>query len=49
MEKNKKVSENSKKNAAGKNANAPRTGSQDSKKEQEKKGFTNQPPKHTNL
>jgi len=38
MKNDNKPSENSKKNAAGKNANAPRTGG-DSKKAREKKGF----------
>jgi|GEM_PF-6334472 len=36
-----KQSENSKKNAAGKNANAPRTGKNNNKKSTEKKGFSN--------
>ncbi len=51
MEKGKRgpESENSKMNAAGKNANAPRDGGKTSKGEKEKKGFTNEPPKHQNL
>lgn len=44
-----KQSENSKKNAAGQNANAPRSGGHKDKKSTEKKGFSNMPPKHQNL
>jgi len=44
-----KQSENSKKNAAGQNANAPRSGEHKDKKSTEKKGFSNMPPKHQNL
>lgn len=46
MEKDKKGpnSENSRKNAAGKNANAPRDG--EKKGSPEKKGFDNQPSRH---
>ena len=46
---NDKKSENSKKNAAGQNANAPRTGEHTGKKSTEKKGFNTMPPKHQNL